>query len=465
MRIRRIETVYWKSREDAPFWPHWTWLKIDTDSGVSGIGETYPRNPNEAAAIHGVADQLIGHDPRDIERIWADLYRSFDYQVTGGAEMRALSAIDLALWDLLGKSLNAPVYRLIGGKTNPRVRLYNTCFPYKYDFLREPEKIMRELIDTRGIKAIKVWPFDGAAQRNGHQYITQQDIDQALEPVRKLRDAFGNDIEIAIEFHSNWNLTSAIRIARALEPYRPMWLEDMLLPGNPDQYRELALATSLPLTIGERMAGKMQFEQILAARAAKFVMFDVTWCGGLTEARKIANMADAYQLPVAPHTAGGPLLFYASTHLTTASAQRVDPGELPALLRTRLAGHAGESHRAAGRIHPGSRGAGFRHEDQARGVEPPRRGTGRSAGGSPLDTLACRHHRDRNIDHVFAAADRHAIHRRHVGVVAAPRQRDIAPVRHLVVGRIQIQPAETREEHRYPGVRRLAADQIGRCCR
>src|SRR5260370_26638035 len=101
MRIRRIETVYWKSREDAPFWPHWTWVKIDTDSGVSGIGETYPRNTNEAAAIHGVAGQLIGRDPRDIESIWADLYRSFDYQVTGGAEMRAFSAIDLALWDLL----------------------------------------------------------------------------------------------------------------------------------------------------------------------------------------------------------------------------------------------------------------------------------------------------------------------------------------------------------------------------
>jgi L-alanine-DL-glutamate epimerase-like enolase superfamily enzyme len=336
MRIQRIETVYWKTREDAPFWPHWTWVKIETDSGLFGIGETYPRNTSEAAAIN----QLIGHDPRDIERIWADLYRSFDYQVTGGAEMRALSAIDLALWDLLGKSLNAPVYRLIGGKTNPRVRLYNTCFPYKYDFNREPEKIMRELIDSRGIHAIKIWPFDGAAQRTSHQYITQQEIDEALLPVRKLRDAFGSEIEIALEFHSNWNLTAAIRIARALEPYRPMWLEDMLLPGNPDQYRELAMATSLPLTIGERMAGKLQFEQILAARAAKFIMFDVTWCGGLTEARKIANMADAYQLPVAPHTAGGPLLFYASTHLTSSlsnvwiqeSCQRFYEHDWPAML-------------------------------------------------------------------------------------------------------------------------------------
>ena len=179
-KITRIETVYWKSRDDAPFWPHWTWVKIDTDAGISGIGETYPRNPAEAAVVHSVAASLLGRDPRDIERIWADLYRQFDFQIAGGAEIRALSAIDLALWDLLGKHLNAPVYRLIGGKANPRVRLYNTCFPYKYDFNREPEKIMRELIDTRGIKAIKIWPFDGAAARNRNQFLTPQDIEEAV---------------------------------------------------------------------------------------------------------------------------------------------------------------------------------------------------------------------------------------------------------------------------------------------
>jgi galactonate dehydratase len=319
MKIARVETIYWKSPEDAPFRPNWTWLKIDTDAGISGIGETYPRNAVEAAMVHTIAPSLIGRDPRDIERIWADLYRAFDFQIAGGTEMRVLSALDLAFWDLLGKSLNAPVYRLIGGKANPQVRLYNTCFPYKYDFNIEPDKIMRELIDTRGIKGIKIWPFDGAALRNRNEYITWKDIDEALVPVKKLRDGFGDEVEIAIEFHGQWNLTSAIRIAHALEPYKPMWLEDMLMPGNFDQYHQLAVATSLPLTVGERMAGKMQFERLLESRAPKYVMFDVTWCGGLTEARKIAALADAQELPIAPHTAGGPLLFYASTHLTTAS--------------------------------------------------------------------------------------------------------------------------------------------------
>ncbi len=319
MKITRIDSTYWRSGSDLPWKPNWVWVRVHTDSGLVGLGETYPRNEVEASVVHStIASLLLGRDPRDIERIWADLYRTFDFQVTGGAEMRALSAIDLALWDLLGKALGQPVYCLLGGKSNPEVRLYNTCFAHKYDFTKEPDKIMRELIDRYGIKAIKIWPFDRAAARNRHEYVTGADLEEGLYPVRLLRDKFANEIEILMEFHSGWDLTSAIRIAKALEPYQPMWLEDMLLPGNFEQYRQLAEATSIPLTLSERLAGRMQFLRLLESRAARYVMFDVTWCGGLSEARKIANMAEAFELPVAPHTAGGPLLFYASTHLATA---------------------------------------------------------------------------------------------------------------------------------------------------
>lgn len=344
LKITGIETIWWKSRNDAPFWPHWTWVRIRTDTGLEGIGETYPRNEVEAAAIHSVANRLIGRDPRDIERIWSDLYHAFDYQVAGGAEMRALSAIDLALWDLAGKALDTPVYALIGGRSNPQVRLYNTCFPHRYDFNEEPEKIMAEILERYGIRAIKIWPFDRAANRNRRQYITNADIEEALSPVRKLREKFGSDIEILIEFHSNWSVAAAMRIAEALEPYKPLWLEDMLMPGNFAQYRQLAESTSLPLTIGERMAGRRQFEALLESRAAKYIMFDVCWCGGLSEARKITTMADAYELPFAPHTAGGPLLFYASTHLSTAmpnlwiqeSCQRFYESDWPKMLENTI---------------------------------------------------------------------------------------------------------------------------------
>lgn len=350
MRITALETVYWHSRDDAPFWPHWTWLKLHTDAGVTGLGETYPRNAAEAEMLHShLAPLLLGHDPGDIERIWNDLYQTIDFQVAGGAEIRALSAVDLALWDLLGNALQTPVYRLIGGRSNPRVRLYNTCFPHRYDFLTEPDRIMQELIDRYDIRAIKIWPFDGAARVNQRQFITPPQIEAALRPVRLLRDRFGMSIEILMEFHSMWNLTSAIRIAQALEPYKPMWLEDMLMPGNYAQYAELARSTPLALTLSERIAGKLQFESMLQSRCARFVMFDVCWCGGLTEARKITTLADAYQLPFAPHTAGGPLLFYASTHLSTAmpnlwiqeSCQRFYESDWPNMLENPLKPSAG----------------------------------------------------------------------------------------------------------------------------
>jgi galactonate dehydratase len=344
-RVTRVETYYWASRDDAPFWPHWVWLRLHTDTGHVGLGETYPYGEVEASLIHTQAARtLLNADPRDVERIWADLYHTFDYRVSGGAEMRVLSAIDLALWDLLGNLLETPVYRLLGGKSNPSVRLYNTCFPLRWDFQKEPEKIMAEVLERYGIRAIKIWPFDPIARRNRRQFITPEDIEEALIPVRRLRRIYGDKIEILLEFHSMWNLTSAIRIAKALEPFRPMWLEDMLMPGNFQQYRQLAEATSIPLAIGERMAGRYQFLQLLEARAAKFVMFDVCWCGGLSEARKIAAMAEAFQLPIAPHTAGGPLLFYASLHLATAvpnlwimeSCQRFFERDWPAMLESPL---------------------------------------------------------------------------------------------------------------------------------
>jgi L-alanine-DL-glutamate epimerase-like enolase superfamily enzyme len=248
------------------------------------------------------------------------------------------------LWDLLGKSLNAPVYRLIGGRANQRVRLYNTCFPHKHDFLTDPVSIMKEVRDGYGIKAIKVWPFDAHARASRGSYISQAQIDEALKPIRMLRDAFGLDIEILVEFHALWSLTPAIRIAKALEPYKPMWIEDVLKTGNFDDYRRLRLESSLPVTLGERMAGKLQFQAMLDARLASYVMFDVCWCGGLTEARKITAMADAHQLPFAAHTAGGPLLFYASTHLSTAmpnlaiqeSCQRFYERDWPAMLESPL---------------------------------------------------------------------------------------------------------------------------------
>jgi galactonate dehydratase len=199
---------------------------------------------------------------------------------------------------------------------------------------------MREVKERYGITGIKIWPFDGAAHRSRHQHITTDEVDRALVPFRRLRDAFGDSIEIMLELHSNWNLPSALRIARAVEPYKPMWLEDVLLTGSLKDYKELAAATPIPILLTERMAGPFEFEALLESGVARYVSFDLTWCGGLSLARKVAAAAEAHQLLVVPHTAGGPLLFYASTHLTTAlpnvaiqeSCQRFFERDWPAML-------------------------------------------------------------------------------------------------------------------------------------
>jgi L-alanine-DL-glutamate epimerase-like enolase superfamily enzyme len=209
--------------------------------------------------------------------------------------------------------LNTPVYQLLGGPSRQFIRTYNTCYD-RIDFLSEPVRLAASLIES-GIRAMKIWPFDPVAKETRGQYITARQMRQAIEPIRQIRQEFGDEMEIALEFHGYWNLPSAIRIAQELEPYRPMWLEEMLPQDNLAAYRELAAGTRLPLCLSERLMTRWGFRELLENRAARFIMPDVCWCGGLSEARKIAAMAEAHYLPVAPHNCGGPVLHFASLHL------------------------------------------------------------------------------------------------------------------------------------------------------
>ena len=319
MQITKIEAVRFKDGFAPNGWrPNFTWVLIHTDAGITGIGETYPFREGEIGMMKHIGPMLIGRDPRDIERIWRDVFQRTAYYGWGGSEMRALSAMDIALWDILGKSTGLPLYRLLGGRAQQRIRPYETCFRYDYDFLTDADKIAKDVLN-RGIRAMKVWPFDHTARRNTGSYIAPWEIEKCLEPVKKIRDACGTDMEIAVEFHSHWNLPCAVRIAKALEPYKPMWIEDMLLQDTMPAYASLARETSIPVTVSERLATRFQFRELLEKQAADIVMFDVTWCGGISEAKKISHMADTYYLPIAPHTAGGPGLFFASLHLAASA--------------------------------------------------------------------------------------------------------------------------------------------------
>jgi L-alanine-DL-glutamate epimerase-like enolase superfamily enzyme len=271
----------------------------------------------EKAVVHErYAPLLLGRDPLAREKIWADLFLSVSYSGWAGAEMRALSAVDMALWDLAGKASGAPVYSLLGGPARESIPVYNTCYD-RIDFHAEPVRLARSLLDS-GIRAMKIWPFDPVARETGGQFIDAGGLKRGLEPLRLIRAEFGADMDVALEFHGYWSLPAAVRIAQAAEPYQPLWLEEMLPQDNLAAYRELASATSLPLCLSERLMTPWQYRELLENRAARIFMPDLAWCGGFTAARKIAALAETAYLPVAPHNCGGPVLHAASAHFAAA---------------------------------------------------------------------------------------------------------------------------------------------------
>ena len=315
MKITAVETLYLSRGVTLHSGAvQWLWVRIHTDAGLVGLGETYPDPPVEAAVVHRrLAPVLLGRDPSQIDRLWLDMFDKVNFQGWAGAEMRAISAVDMALWDLAGKALGVPVYQLLGGASRERIRIYNTCYDY-FDFCSQPVELARDLL-SKGIRAMKIWPFDGIAKQTRGQSISAAQLRQGCEPLRKIRAEFGDDMDVAMEFHGYWNLPSAIRIARSLEELEPMWLEEMLPQDNLAVYAELAAATSLPLCVSERLMTRWGFRELLANGAAQYVMPDASWCGGISEVKKIASAAETHYRPIAPHNCGGPVLHAASLHL------------------------------------------------------------------------------------------------------------------------------------------------------
>jgi len=315
MKITAVETIYLPRGISVHVGAiTYLWVRIHTDEGIIGLGESYPNAEAEASIVHTrLASVLLGKDPGNIDRLWADMFLNISYCGWAGAEMRALSAVDIALWDLLGKATGQPIFKLLGGASRPSIRIYNTCYD-RVDFNREPAKLARELTASN-VRAMKIWPFDPIAKETGGNYISAEQVRRGMEPLRLIREEFGDSVEVAIEFHGFWNLPSAKKIAAALEPYKPMWLEEMLPQDNLAAYAELAESTSIPLCVSERLMTRWAFRELLENRAASIVMPDIAWCGGISEGKKIATMAETYYLPIAPHNCGGPILHFATAHV------------------------------------------------------------------------------------------------------------------------------------------------------
>jgi galactonate dehydratase len=314
MRIVAVETLI------PPEHPVILWVRIHTDEGVIGLGETLAEPEAAAAAVHRLgAGLLIGEDPLRIDLHWHRIFRALNYHGTGGAELRALSALDIALWDILGKATAQPIYVLLGGACRDQIPIYNTCGSYgniadRERFLTDPGPLSEELV-REGIRIMKIWPFDEYAIETEGQYISPAALRKGVERVAAIRAAVGDEIEVAIEGHSLWNLPSAIRIAKELEPYRPLWLEDLIWPDNVDALAELRRSTSIPIMASERLTTRWRTRDLVERRAADAVMFDPVWTGGLSESRRITTIASTAQLPIAPHNCGGPITHLAVSHL------------------------------------------------------------------------------------------------------------------------------------------------------
>ena len=327
LKITKIETVRFDEQlRVAGRSIQWMWVRIHTNTGLIGTGETYPFNEASEGAIkdlewHSWAGKLLGSNPLEIEHIWDRIFKQNAYHTSGGAEMRALSAINIALWDIMGQAANMPLYQLLGGSSEKHIRVYNTYTNARningWQLETDMSKIASFLVE-QGISAIKYCPFDAVGSKNNGEYISKNELDQCLEWIKIVRDTVGYDLEIGCEFHSKWNLPSAARIARALEPYDVLFLEDMMLQDNMAAYQSLINETSIPIVNSERLATRFQFREMLEKKYTDVAMYDLTWCGGISEGKKISDMANTYYIPTMMHTAGGPILWYASVHLAAA---------------------------------------------------------------------------------------------------------------------------------------------------
>jgi galactonate dehydratase len=331
VKITRLETI-WIDEQ-----PNTMWVRIHTDEGLIGLGETFYAPRAVSAIIHDVfANLLIDRSPFDIEQIWHNLFSLVNFFGYAGSETRAISAIDVALWDILGQYTGQPIYQLLGGRSRDRIRIYNTCVSHgpHQDYHAWAEQgrageLAIELLKS-GITAMKVWPFDqfgvslggpigsragkSASGPVGH-YLSKENLLKGLSVVEDIRKAVGDKMEIAIEGHARWNLPVAIQIARALEPYDILWLEEIMPPDNIESYARLKVETTVPLCVSERLFTRFGFRQVVEQRAADIVMPDMAWTGGISETRKICSMADTYYLPITSHDTIGPVALWSAAHL------------------------------------------------------------------------------------------------------------------------------------------------------
>jgi len=358
VRIIGLETIEFEEKFTMP---SILFVRIYTDDGVVGLGETCYLPSSCARVVHEfLAPRLIGKDPLAIAQHWRSTANAISRFGGRGAELRALAAVDVALWDILGQVANLPIYQLLGGVANESVPVYNTCAGPLYASIskhatpgegsaapagiiyedliaaKDDAGALAESLLSEGITGMKIWPFDQFALKLGGSTINAETIEKALEPIKKIRDAVGDQIDVMIDGHGLWSLEPAKKIAHALEPYAPYWLEDLTL-ADPKVLASLRASTNSPISASEYLVNRNDVHAVLEAEGADFIMIDPTWAGGITGARDIAQLADLYGKPVTFHDCTGPVTLQSGIHLAISTPNAAHQEIVRAFLGTTYA--------------------------------------------------------------------------------------------------------------------------------
>lgn len=292
------------------FRTNWVFVKVYTDKGIDGVGEGTLEYKEHAlaAAIEHLKSYLLGKDPRNIEKIYAECYRDA-YWRGGVVLMSALSAIEMALWDILGKSLDVPVYQLLGGKVRDKIRIYANGW---FAGAKEPEEFAAaaKKAAERGITALKWDPFGKSFMQ-----ISNADFKKAIACIKAVREAVGDEVDLLIEGHGRFDVPTGIKIAKALEPFNIMWFEEPVPPNNLEALKAVRDKSPVPISAGERLYTRYDYLNLFKDRCADFIQPDVSHAGGIMELKKIAAMAEAHYIPFAPHNPSGPVACAATLQL------------------------------------------------------------------------------------------------------------------------------------------------------
>lgn len=352
MKIVEVETLR------PAFQPNLCVVRLRTDEGLEALGEAYYSAESVEVYIHTALAPLLLAVPDLSPERFATLAQPYVGYQGGGVETRAIGAVDIALWDLLGKRASMPVADLLGGPVRDRVRVYNTCAGPGYvstssrqhssnwgldragayedldAFLHRPADLAAELMDE-GITGMKVWPFDRFAEESLGNEISAAQLAEGLEVISQIRSvADASQMALMVELHGLWNRPAATRIARALADFDPYWVEDPIRADGVDALARLRDDISVPLAIGETAVGIRGFLPLLQSGAVNYATVDAQWTGGLTQARRVAAVAEAFMTPIAPHDCTGPITFAAVCHLTMSQPNAVIQESVRAFIRT-----------------------------------------------------------------------------------------------------------------------------------